>query len=1333
MTKKEELESYISKIEKGLKSDLEEKYKISLREALAKLKKQLADLKEEKPAEKKASAPAPAKKVSTPAKKEDSKKSAKSVLDNCKEILRKHNKEKASAKSRIEKRKKQGKPAQLTPSETVKKTAQVVKAKVVDMKDKGLSASEIGKLADGIIATIKSTFAGIKSTSEKHLFLANLKKEISYLDSHLSKVAEYGGMFADGGALDGLMGDMDAPVQNVGGTLFSTADLTSHLDMNANPMFKHGGQIPSSLQTRLDNVKKQYGITISKEQSLKAYEMHNDKGLGGSTVGYELFNATNKRDSQTFGDLAIDLGRYYSKMSDGGYMAQGGLADYYEKKKYKYEEGGLTDENTEMLMSQIKEIKHHAEEIENLINNNTSVEAWVVAKAERSATDLSDITHYIDGKKETFAEGGEIKWQDVNIGDSANVKAENKTGVIVHSYGRKFNVKFVDGSEKTYDASELEFFKDDEDMFKDGGKTKENGYLHIYKLKYPNYNKIYVLDDVYMSPNEAMKKMGINLYPNYGTWATSYKYSGVSSDSEKYKKWHELKKKGDTNEEAYDKVFETYADGGEIDPNGMIYALQNHVSSGFIANHTKYQDYNDIDNVRGTALEILYKEGDMPYSVENLVNIIKQAEALREQRGYAQGGRFNTGRAWTLDHYQHNKDENYEVPTNDRKYAYGGGVREGLHLGDILEFDGKKYQAVLGANGMVSFMDIVTKDIVKTTNMLWDVIYNEGIIVKKFSNTFAEGGKIKDQYKGRTPEDIWNNLDKSQRQHFIYDHVHEIENYRGEEHGELSSKEIIKAYNSEYTDLDKNIKNRFNNHVREGQYADGGKTSEFPIVSIYMDYGDKGTSKLYNYLKKEQGIDVNNNKDYRKDKGTAQEFMSGGYFIIRFNKKDLRDVKSFENKFDNYFFPKLEMQYHYHKENPNFEHGGDTDDSKKKELKEILSKDYETFVELLGENIKDPKFRHTVLQLAKENKIKTKVINVECEKLRPTQNEISLEKSLLFPLKSPSDADKYLKADHPIKIKNATILTCDNGEYIIDGHHRWSQVFVLNPKAIMSCTDFYQLKKPFVGLKATQLGISADLGYLPTSNVKDINMLKVSEADLKKYVTDNITEEVREVFKKNGINNPEEHIWKNVVLLKTKNKPVKGASKRDYMPQTDRAENFEKYTPNVSKLKKGGSIENFNPKSLIGKHFYSNTNSGKITDVNVISNNNIKVKFETSSGTLSIEQSFTKKQLFDMNNGKTVAGKGITKMMKGGNTTFADKVKAIAKKHLKNKKVSPSVQKDYGKTYNKQEALDSAKRIVGAMRKKEMLKKKVKIKTDGFQNLDLVDFDKDANMVVDNA
>jgi hypothetical protein len=53
-------------------------------------------------------------------------------------------------------------------------------------------------------------------------------------------------------------------------------------------------------------------------------------------------------------------------------------------------------------------------------------------------------------------------------------------------------------------------------------------------------------------------------------------------------------------------------------------------------------------------------------------------------------------------------------------------------------------------------------------------------------------------------------------------------------------------------------------------------------------------------------------------------------------------------------------------------------------------------------------------------------------------------------------------------------------------------------------------------------------------------------------------------------------------------------------------------------------------------------------------------------------------------------------MAMGGETTFSDKVKAVKSTLLKNKKVSPKVQKDYGKTYSPKEALASAKRIIGS-------------------------------------
>jgi hypothetical protein len=63
------------------------------------------------------------------------------------------------------------------------------------------------------------------------------------------------------------------------------------------------------------------------------------------------------------------------------------------------------------------------------------------------------------------------------------------------------------------------------------------------------------------------------------------------------------------------------------------------------------------------------------------------------------------------------------------------------------------------------------------------------------------------------------------------------------------------------------------------------------------------------------------------------------------------------------------------------------------------------------------------------------------------------------------------------------------------------------------------------------------------------------------------------------------------------------------------------------------------------------------------------------------------------------------RMAKGG-ITFDEKVDSISESLMERKKVSPKVQKDYGKTYNKKESVESAKRIAGAMRKQEMSKKK---------------------------
>lgn len=68
-------------------------------------------------------------------------------------------------------------------------------------------------------------------------------------------------------------------------------------------------------------------------------------------------------------------------------------------------------DNKRMLENQANEIEHHSEELSEQVAKTKKVPAWVIAKMERATTDLSDITHYLDGENK-MANGGNVG--DVN-------------------------------------------------------------------------------------------------------------------------------------------------------------------------------------------------------------------------------------------------------------------------------------------------------------------------------------------------------------------------------------------------------------------------------------------------------------------------------------------------------------------------------------------------------------------------------------------------------------------------------------------------------------------------------------------------------------------------------------------------------------------------------------------------------------------------------------------------------------------------------------------------------------------------------------------------------
>lgn len=161
--------------------------------------------------------------------------------------------------------------------------------------------------------------------------------------------------------------------------------------------------------------------------------------------------------------------------------------EFYKEQEYKH--GGDVKEhsqNLEMLENQAKEFKHHAEELQNVLKSNPEVDAWVVAKAERATTDLSDITHYLDGLKKKMADGGSLPegyhmMPDGTImPDSAHMKKGGETeGVDLFEDYEKIPSKVQKILDKYADAFEDGDYKELEKATKELSKI---GYTFEYGL-----------------------------------------------------------------------------------------------------------------------------------------------------------------------------------------------------------------------------------------------------------------------------------------------------------------------------------------------------------------------------------------------------------------------------------------------------------------------------------------------------------------------------------------------------------------------------------------------------------------------------------------------------------------------------------------------------------------------------------------------------------------------------------------------------------------------------------------------------------------------------------
>jgi len=267
------------------------------------------------------------------------------------------------------------------------------------------------------------------------------------------------------------------------------------------------------------------------------------------------------------------------------------------------------------------------------------------------------------------------------------------------------------------------------------------------------------------------------------------------------------------------------------------------------------------------------------------------------------------------------------------------------------------------------------------------------------------------------------------------------------------------------------------------------------------------------------------------------------------------------------------------------------------EIKNILKLPITQFVDTFSTIASDAKVQAVLQSGLQDGDVKDDAItytqgNVSVSQLVPTQSEIGMDESLKNILIDKFGSLQSFLQGKAIVFENPIVIY--NNKYIIDGHHRWSQVFAANPKATVPVLNLIGRLQPLDVLKIVHLAIAAGQNDLPLATAKGTNLLLVGENDVKNYVLQELNEKALVVWQRAGFKDANviaQYIANNVKLMQS-NGVTKGAPPRTKMPQTDA---FETSTNVINKLVKG-SVNFVNPEANLKESSNYNKRNIKITE-----------------------------------------------------------------------------------------------------------------------------------------
>lgn len=264
-------------------------------------------------------------------------------------------------------------------------------------------------------------------------------------------------------------------------------------------------------------------LPISVKRALQLHCNQGEYAKGGETHSEDSFEKGDKVKKRTTGEKAEVLRRnhngskhhesYVVKKEDGkeGYWWASDMEICYECGGRAYEHGGELD-NKELVANKATEIAHHAKELHETLESKGDIPAWVVAKIERSATDISDVAHYLEGEGKEFGMGSDMEDDRIKLGDAVEIIRTGQIGKVIRLEASFAEVILSNNSQNDYYLSDIK--KTDKQLPKHLIKAKPTKFLS--QIKYAKGGKTFASKTKAVASSLSGKDVPAKYQKTYG-------------------------------------------------------------------------------------------------------------------------------------------------------------------------------------------------------------------------------------------------------------------------------------------------------------------------------------------------------------------------------------------------------------------------------------------------------------------------------------------------------------------------------------------------------------------------------------------------------------------------------------------------------------------------------------------------------------------------------------------------------------------------------------------------------------------------------------------------